>query len=97
MLVVDRLSGILFQMQALDADCLGLAVELDFDLPFADHGLLVLRNLVALRQIRIEIVLPVEHAPQVDRRLQSEPSAHRLRHAFPVDHRQHPRHRRIDE
>ncbi len=72
MLVVHRLAGILLQMQPLDAD---LDV-LEFALPvradrndhraLADDRLLELRDLIALRQIRIEIVLPVEDRLVVD-------------------------------
>ena len=63
----------------------------------ADDRLLVLRDLIALRQVRIEIVLPVEDAPEVDLRLEAEAGPHRLRDAFLVDHRQHARQRRIDQ
>ena len=62
MLVVDRLAGVLLQMQPLDADLEALAVDLDLDLALADDGLLVLADLVALRQVRIEVVLAVEDA-----------------------------------
>ena len=68
MLVVDRLARVLLEMQALDADRLRLAVDVDLDLALADDRLLVLADLVALRQIRIEVVLAVEDALQVDRR-----------------------------
>ena len=62
MLVVDRLAGVLLQMQALDADRDGFAISVDLDLAFADDRLLVLADLIALRQIGIEVVLAVEHA-----------------------------------
>ena len=65
--------------------------------PSPTIGLLVLRDLIARRQIGIEIVLPVEHRVQIDLRLEAEPGAHRLLDAVAVDHRQHARHRRIDE
>ena len=67
------------------------------DLALADDRLLVLADLIALRQIGIEIVLPVEHRLQIDLRLQPEPGAHRLAHAFGVDHRQHAGHRGVDQ
>ncbi len=61
MLIVQRLPGVLFEMQVLDADLLvTLAVEIDLDLALAHDRMLVLRDLVALRQVRIEIVLAVE-------------------------------------
>ena len=63
-LVVQRLAGILLEMQTLDADPHGLAVgHVDHDLALADDRRFVLADLIALRQIRIEIVLAVEHGP----------------------------------
>lgn len=103
MLVVHRLAGILLQMQALDADLdvfeLPLAVRTDGndDLALADDRVLVLRDLVALRQVRIEIVLPVEDRAIVDLCLQAQAGAHGLLDAFLVDDRKHARHCGIDE
>ena len=62
MLVVQRFAGILLEMQPLDADAHRLAVRhVDDDLALADDRRFVLADLVALRQVRIEIVLAVEH------------------------------------
>ena len=62
MLVVQAFAGVLLKMQPLDADDDPLAAqEIDDDLAFADHRALVLGDLIALRQVGIEIVLPVEH------------------------------------
>ena len=97
MLVVDRLAGILLQMQPLDADGFRSAVHVDLDLAFADDRILELADLIALRQIRIEVVLAVEDAAIVDLRLEAQPGAYRLRNALLVDDRQHARHGRIDE
>ena len=71
--------------------------DVDDDFALAHHRRLVLADLIALRQIGIEIVLPVEHRFQIDLRLQPEPGAHRLAHAFGIDHRQHARHRGVDQ
>jgi len=58
---VNRLAGVLLQVQPLDADDKGRAVvPLDLDLSFADDGWRELADLIALRQVGIEIVLPVE-------------------------------------
>ncbi len=60
-LVMHQLAGILFEMQTLDADGDGLAVgQLNRDLALADDRRLVLADLVALRQVRIEVILAVE-------------------------------------
>ena len=103
MLVVKRLPCILFQMQPLNADLdvfkLPLPVRSDGHehCSFADNRLLELRNLVALRQVGIEIVFAVKHRLFVDLRLQPEPRAHRLLDTFLIDDRQHPGHRGIDQ
>ena len=96
-LVVEELAGILLEMEPLDADPDRAVGHVDHDLALADHRRLVLADLVALRQVRIEIILAVEHRAQIDPRGEAEPGAHRLGDAFPVDHRQHARHRRIDQ
>src|SRR5665647_1647376 len=71
--------------------------EIDHHLALAHHRLLVLADLIALRQIGIEIVLPVEHRLEIDLRLQPEPRADRLADAFLIDHRQHAGHRGVDQ
>ena len=81
-LVVQTLAGVLLEMQPLDADHDPLAAqEIDDHFAFADDRTLVLTDLIALRQVRIEIVLPVEHRSEIDLRLQPEPGADRLRDA----------------
>ncbi|MGY4358941.1 hypothetical protein ACVW0J_005434 [Bradyrhizobium sp. i1.7.7] len=85
-------------MKALDADGRGLAaIQFDHDLTFADDRRLVLADLVALRRVRIEIVLAVEHRTQIDLRVQPEPGPDSLSDAFLVDDGQHAWHRGIDQ
>ncbi len=85
-------------MQALDRhlDLLGRR-HIDHHHPFADDRVFVLGDLIALRQIRIEIILSIEDGAQIDLGLEAKAGAHRLGHAFRVDDRQHARHGRIDE
>lgn len=103
MLVVHGLARILLQMQALDADFhvfeLALIVRADrnHDLALADDRLLELRNLIALRQIRIEIVLAIENRLQIDLGIEPDARAYRLLDAFQIDDRQHARHGRINQ
>ena len=98
MLIVQRLAGVLLEMQALDADRDRLAVRRgDRHLALAHDRRLVLADLVALRQVGIEIILPVEHRFEIDPGLEPEPGAHRLPDAFPVDDRQHAGHGGIDQ
>jgi hypothetical protein len=59
-LVVDRLAGVLLQVQALDADLRVDAIDQSTDLALADDRMLELADLIALRQVGIEIVLAVE-------------------------------------
>ena len=97
-LIVQALAGVLLQVQPLDPNREGRAVvALDDHLALADDRMGELADLVALRQVRIEVVLPVEAALQVDLRLQAQARADRLLHAAAVDHRQHPRHRRVHQ
>ena len=90
MLVVQRLSRVLFKVQPGDADLPCAAVgEFDLHRAGADDRLLVLADLIAGGQVGIKIVLAVEAADQVDVRLQSKPGAHRLRDACAIDDGQH--------
>ena len=67
--LVQRLAGVLFEMRAGDADGLdGAVVEHDFERALRDHRQLVLADLIALRQIRIEIILAREHRAARHRR-----------------------------
>src|ERR1700761_3005294 len=85
-------------MQPLDADGGAIAArQLDGDLALTDDRRLVLADLIALRRIRIKIVLAVEHRAQIDLRVEAEAAAHRLPDALLVNDRQHARHRGIDQ
>ena len=98
MAVVQAFAGVLLEMQPLDADGDAVAAfEIDGHRALAHDRRFVLADLIALRQIGIEIILPVEHRFEIDLRFQSQPGADRLPHAFLVDHRQHARHRGIDQ
>ena len=70
---------------------------INLDLAFADNWVVELADLIALRKIRVEIILAVKTRPVVDFRLQAEARAYRLFNALLVDDRQHAWHRRINE
>ena len=94
MLIVHQLARILLDMDALDADRLGRAGaivswQIDVDLALADDRVVELADLIALRQIGVEIILAVEARPSVDLRLQRHAGAHRLADALLVGHRKH--------
>ncbi len=98
MLVVQALGRILLEMQPLDADRLGAAaLEVDLDRALAHDRVLELRDLIALRQIGVEVVLAVEHRAQVDLGVEAKTGAHRLLHAALVDHGQHAGHGGVDQ
>ena len=97
-LVVQRLAGVLLQMQPGDADLAGGAVgKLDVDFSLADDGVLVLADLIAGGQVGVEIVLPVKAADQIDPRVQAKAGAHGLDHGLAVQHRQHAGERGVHE
>ena len=61
MLIVYGFAGVLFQMEALNSDAFHLPVrEVNLDLAFADDRRFVLGNLIAERQVGIEIILSCE-------------------------------------
>ncbi len=102
MLVMHQLAGILLDMDALDADLLGvlvriLVVEADHQPSLADQRMVELADLITLRQIGVEIILAIEARPFVDLRVDRHAGAHRLADALAVRHRQHTRHCRIDQ
>ena len=98
MLVVHTLARILLEMQPLDADLLGdAAVEIDLDHALAHDRVLVLRDLVALRQVLIEVILAVEDGAQIDLGVETETGPDRLLHTALVDHGQHAGHGGVDQ
>ena len=60
MLIVHQLAGILLDMDALDPDRLDRLAILDLDRAFTDKRMIKLRNLIALRQIGVEVILAIE-------------------------------------
>ena len=66
---VQRLAGVLFHVDARDADACRVRRRCEARrAPPRRQRLLVLRNLIALRQVRIEVVLAREDRRLVDRR-----------------------------
>jgi hypothetical protein len=96
--VVDGFARVLFQVDAFDADHARRAVaHLDQHFALAHDGVVELADLVALRQVGVEVVLAVEGGVQVDLCLQAQPRATGLFHAEFVDDGQHAGHARVDE
>ena len=63
----------------------------------ANNRVFELADLIALRQIGVKIVFTVKNACQIDLRFQAKAGANGLIDTFPIDHRQHARHCRIDK
>src|SRR5690242_8463766 len=98
MLVMQALASILLEMKPLDTDDHTLtAEEIDDDLALADEWVLVLADLIALRQVWIKIVLPVEDRVEIDLCLQRKPGADCLRKAALVNDGKHSGHGGIDQ
>src|SRR5262249_37862232 len=89
--VVDALSGVVLYMDARHADALGLAVDLDLDPAVFGQGLIVLRNLVALRQIRVEVILTGEDGTRVHVAIQRQSRLNGEFHGLAAKHRQRAR------
>jgi hypothetical protein len=101
-LVVHQLARVLLDMDALDADGFHirfrvLVVEADLDLPLAYDRVIELADLIALRQIGVEIVLAIKARPFVDLRVDRHAGADSLTYAFAVRHGQHAGHGGVDE
>src|SRR5262249_59106405 len=98
MAIVQALARILLEMYPFDTHGDAVAtIEIDGHCSLTDYRPLVLANLIALRQIRIEIILAVENRFTIDLCFQPEPGADRLPHALFVDYGQHTRHGCVDE
>ena len=65
--------------------------------PLPTTGLLVLADLIALRQIGIEIILAREYRARRDLRIDGEPELDRHAQRLAVEHGQHPRIGQIDQ
>ena len=63
---VLALAGVVFHVDAGDADAFGCAVDHDIDEAVLGERLIVLRNLVALGQVGIEIILAGETGDRID-------------------------------
>ena len=77
---MDRLAGVFFEMRASNTDALFVAVCVgDEQLAVLNDGQLVLADLVALRQIRVEVVLARKHRSRRDCRIYREPELAAMR------------------
>lgn len=80
--------GIFLHVDVVDAHRFGLAAYANFQLATDANGLPVLRNLIAFRQIGIEIIFAIEGIARIDATAQSESEPDGKRHLLPVEHGQ---------
>ena len=85
---MQRLAGILFEMHAHDPDAPRSLLAAQFDAPVDGERLLVLRDLITLRQVRIEVILARENRPVPDGAAERQRGANREIDRGPVEHRQ---------
>src|SRR5579859_5856187 len=89
--VVDVLARVLLHVHARDADTPRRAAHLDVEVPLVAERLVVLADLVALRQVRVEVVLAGEAARRGDGAREGQRGAHRHRDGVRVEHGQRAR------
>ena len=89
--LVEALARVVFHVQARDADALLLALDFDLDPARERQRQLVHRNLVALGQIGIEIVLARKARARLNRAVDRQRRAQRQLQRPLVQHRQRPR------
>ena len=96
--VVDRLAGVLLHVDARDADAPrpASAAGLDLEPAARREGLLVLRDLVALREVGVEVVLAREDRARVHLAVGGEGHAQRQLDGAAVEHRQRAGQREAD-
>src|SRR5690606_22968464 len=82
---VQVLAGVFFQVHPGDACGERRAIDLEVDPPVLAERQLVLADLVALRQVRIKVVLASEDAALVDRAAQGQRRAHTETYGLLVD------------
>ena len=87
---MHQLTGVLFEVNPADTDALRSAGRLDFEPSVgADRvGIAVLRDLIALGQVGIEVILPVEDGLPCDRAVQCQGRAQDELHRDPIRDRE---------
>ena len=93
---MQRLAGVLLHVDAGDADAHGAAAGTELDRAAGRERPLVLRDLVALGQVGIEVVLAREDRRRVDRAAERQRGARGELDGAPVQHRQRARQAEAD-
>ena len=91
--VMHRFARVLLKVNALNAHHTRCTVtHFNEDFTFTDNRMVQLADLIALWQVRVEIVFAVKGRKFVYFSFQAKPSAHGLSDTFFIDHWQHARH-----
>ena len=85
---VGGLAGVFLHVDTFDRDRIGLPVHHDGDLAVETQRFVVLRDLVVLRHVRVEVVLPREPAPLGDPTAQAQADPDGRLDGRPVHHGQ---------
>src|SRR5262245_49888366 len=93
---MDRLPGIFFEMDADQADMFACAIEVNRQAATLYQWLLVLRDLISLRQIRVKIVLSGKTAHTRNLPLHGQTCADGELYCLAIEHWQHPWHAETD-
>ncbi len=86
--VMNRFAGILFQVDTLDPHPLGMAVLLEIEVSVFRQGFVELRNLVALGQIGIEVILACKNRKGIDAAIERQGSLDGHDDRLAIQHRQ---------
>jgi hypothetical protein len=84
--VVDALAGVVFHVDARNADAFLHAVDFNVDPAMLGYRLIVLRNLVALGKIRVEIILTGEDGSRIHAAIQGQAGLNRQFDGLPAQH-----------
>jgi hypothetical protein len=88
---VQRLARVLFHVHACDADRRRARAARELDMPAECERPFVLRDLIALRQVGIEVVLPREDRLRLNAAPERQRRTNRQLHGAAVEHRQRAR------
>ena len=89
---MHALAGIVFHMNSGDADAGGLPIDGNVHMTVLGKRLVILRDLVTLRQIRIEIVLARKSGKRTNFAVQRYAGTNRHLHRIATEHRKRSRH-----
>jgi len=95
---VQALAGIFLQMRAGHADAFyGAVFQGDVQITLADDGVIHLAGLVALGQVRVEVVLARENVGHADLGVDRQTKLDRVTHGLSIEYRQGARHAQVNQ